>query len=117
MCVGVVLLLLLQVWLALEEKGIPYDCVLIELYNKPAWYKELVPTSLVPAVVRKKCGDPAAGAAVAAAASSRGETIIIVIIITVWPACSSSSCCQFKGGNPNNNSNNNKINITQICIE
>lgn len=40
-----------QVWLALEEKGIPYDCVLIELYNKPAWYKELVPTSLVPAVV------------------------------------------------------------------
>lgn len=42
----------MQVWLALEEKGIPYDCVLIELYNKPAWYKELVPTSLVPAVVR-----------------------------------------------------------------
>jgi hypothetical protein len=42
---------LLQVWLALEEKQIPYDCVLIELYNKPEWYKELVPTSLVPAVV------------------------------------------------------------------
>jgi hypothetical protein len=57
-----VLLLLLQVWLALEEKGIPYDCVLIELYNKPAWYKELVPTSLVPAVVSMN-GGPASGAA------------------------------------------------------
>lgn len=42
-----------EVWLALEEKGIPYDCVLIELYNKPTWYKDLVPTSLVPAVVRR----------------------------------------------------------------
>jgi len=41
-----------QVWLALEEKNIPYDSVLIELYNKPTWYKDLVPTSLVPAVVR-----------------------------------------------------------------
>jgi glutathione S-transferase len=39
------------VWLALEEKGIPYDCVLIELYNKPPWYTDLVPTKLVPAVV------------------------------------------------------------------
>uniref|UniRef100_A0A383VDH2 GST N-terminal domain-containing protein n=1 Tax=Tetradesmus obliquus TaxID=3088 RepID=A0A383VDH2_TETOB len=39
-----------RVWLALEEKAVPYDCVLIELYNKPEWYKELVPTSLVPAV-------------------------------------------------------------------
>jgi glutathione S-transferase len=46
---------LLQVWLALEEKQIPYDCVLIELYNKPEWYKELVPTSLVPAVVSDSC--------------------------------------------------------------
>lgn len=40
-----------RVWLALEEKEIPYDCVLIELYNKPTWYKDLVPTTLVPAVV------------------------------------------------------------------
>jgi glutathione S-transferase len=48
---GCLLVLPVQVWLALEEKQIPYDCVLIELYNKPEWYKQLVPTSLVPAVV------------------------------------------------------------------
>jgi glutathione S-transferase len=34
----------------LEEKKIPYDSILIELYNKPEWYKELVPTTLVPAI-------------------------------------------------------------------
>lgn len=36
-----------QVWLALEEKGLSYDCIPIELYNKPPWYEELVPTTLV----------------------------------------------------------------------
>lgn len=40
----------MQVWFALEEKNIPYDTVLINLQNKPAWFKELVPTQLVPAV-------------------------------------------------------------------
>eukprot|EP00879_Flechtneria_rotunda_P017240 GHRR01018061.1.p1 GENE.GHRR01018061.1~~GHRR01018061.1.p1 ORF type:complete len:536 (+),score=226.49 GHRR01018061.1:832-2439(+) len=46
----------MQVWLALEEKQIPYDCVLIELYNKPEWYKELVPTTLVPAAAFSEDG-------------------------------------------------------------
>lgn len=40
----------MQVWFALEEKNIPYDTVLINLQNKPDWFKELVPTQLVPAV-------------------------------------------------------------------
>jgi hypothetical protein len=50
-------LLILQVWLALEEKQIPYDCVLIELYNKPTWYKDIVPSTLVPAVVSSAKAD------------------------------------------------------------
>jgi glutathione S-transferase len=66
-----------QVWLALEEKQIPYDCVLIELYNKPPWYKELVPTSLVPAVVSEsfvqfKSSCSSSRAAAAASANSGG---------------------------------------------
>ncbi|GBG00177.1 glutathione S-transferase [Raphidocelis subcapitata] len=39
-----------RVWLALEEKGIDYDSVLIDLYAKPEWYSSMVPTNLVPAV-------------------------------------------------------------------
>ncbi len=39
-----------SVWLALEHKGIPYDTVLIDLRDKPQWYKDMVPTTLVPAV-------------------------------------------------------------------
>lgn len=39
-----------QVWLALEEKNIPYDTVLINLQDKPEWFKNMVPTQLVPAV-------------------------------------------------------------------
>ena len=39
-----------RVWIALEKKGVPYDEVLINLQNKPAWYLEMVPTALVPAV-------------------------------------------------------------------
>lgn len=39
-----------RVWLSLREKGISYDEVLINLYDKPQWYKDMVPTSLVPAV-------------------------------------------------------------------
>jgi len=39
-----------RVWLGLRKKGIPYDEVLINLYDKPQWYKDMVPTSLVPAV-------------------------------------------------------------------
>jgi glutathione S-transferase len=37
------------VWLALEEKEIQYDSVMINLQNKPDWYAEVVPTKLVPA--------------------------------------------------------------------
>ena len=38
-----------RVWLALEHKGIAYDTEFIDLRNKPEWYKEMVPTALVPA--------------------------------------------------------------------
>lgn len=38
-----------RVWLALEEKGVEYDTVLINLRSKPEWYKSMVPTALVPA--------------------------------------------------------------------
>mmetsp|Transcript_28132 Transcript_28132/g.53252 ORF Transcript_28132/g.53252 Transcript_28132/m.53252 type:complete len:445 (+) Transcript_28132:140-1474(+) len=39
-----------RVWIALEEKGIPYTTELINLRDKPKWYKDMVPTTLVPAV-------------------------------------------------------------------
>ena len=29
----------------LEELGVPYDCVLIDLAAKPDWYPALVPTT------------------------------------------------------------------------
>lgn len=38
-----------QVWLALEEKNIPYDTVLINLQDKPEWFTKMIPTQLVPA--------------------------------------------------------------------
>eukprot|EP00884_Botryococcus_braunii_P008653 jgi/Botrbrau1/1778/Bobra.0217s0033.1 len=38
-----------RVWLALEEKKIPFDTVLINLRDKPDWYVKKVPTKLVPA--------------------------------------------------------------------
>ncbi len=40
----------LQVWLALEEKGIAYDTMFINLRKKPDWFKDVVPTNKVPAV-------------------------------------------------------------------
>ncbi len=39
-----------RVWLALEEKKIPFEVELINLRDKPQWYKDMVPTGLVPAV-------------------------------------------------------------------
>lgn len=39
-----------RVWLALELKGLQYDEKLINLRNKPRWYLDIVPTTLVPAV-------------------------------------------------------------------
>ncbi|MCZ2201302.1 glutathione S-transferase family protein [Cylindrospermopsis raciborskii] len=38
-----------RVWLALEEKQIPFSTEFIDLTNKPKWYTDLVPTTLVPA--------------------------------------------------------------------
>lgn len=40
-----------RVWVILRAKGIPYDEQLVSLQNKPEWYKALVPTTLVPAVL------------------------------------------------------------------
>lgn len=40
-----------RVWVALRAKGISYDETLVSLQNKPEWYKQLVPTTLVPAVL------------------------------------------------------------------
>lgn len=37
------------VWFALEEKEIPFATEFIDLFNKPKWYIDLVPTALVPA--------------------------------------------------------------------
>ncbi|MBD2100407.1 glutathione S-transferase family protein [Leptolyngbya sp. FACHB-261] len=39
-----------RVWFALEEKEIPFATEFIDLFNKPKWYTDLVPTGLVPAV-------------------------------------------------------------------
>ncbi|MBV9388908.1 MAG: glutathione S-transferase N-terminal domain-containing protein [Chroococcidiopsidaceae cyanobacterium CP_BM_ER_R8_30] len=38
-----------RVWFALEEKEIPFETEFIDLSNKPQWYTDLVPTTLVPA--------------------------------------------------------------------
>ncbi|MBD2521454.1 glutathione S-transferase family protein [Nostoc sp. FACHB-133] len=38
-----------RVWFALEEKEIPFTTEFIDLTNKPKWYTDLVPTTLVPA--------------------------------------------------------------------
>lgn len=40
-----------RIWIILRAKGIPYDEQLVSLQNKPDWYKALVPTALVPAVL------------------------------------------------------------------
>jgi glutathione S-transferase len=40
-----------RVWLAIRAKELPYDEVLVSLQNKPDWYKKMVPTALVPAVL------------------------------------------------------------------
>ena len=35
---------------AAMAKGVPFETELVNLQDKPAWYKEMVPTNLVPAV-------------------------------------------------------------------
>mmetsp|Transcript_29029 Transcript_29029/g.62531 ORF Transcript_29029/g.62531 Transcript_29029/m.62531 type:complete len:234 (+) Transcript_29029:201-902(+) len=37
-------------WLALEHTSTPYKEELVDLKNKPQWYKDKVPTALVPAI-------------------------------------------------------------------
>ena len=39
-----------RVWIGLEKKGIKYDEKLINLQDKPQWYLDIVPTTLVPAI-------------------------------------------------------------------
>lgn len=39
-----------RVWLALEAKKIPYNEKLINLFDKPSWYTDLVPGGKVPAI-------------------------------------------------------------------
>ena len=39
-----------RVWIGLVKKGIPYDEKLINLQDKPQWYLDIVPTTLVPAI-------------------------------------------------------------------
>mmetsp|Transcript_25437 Transcript_25437/g.33215 ORF Transcript_25437/g.33215 Transcript_25437/m.33215 type:complete len:471 (-) Transcript_25437:141-1553(-) len=45
-----------RVWLYLLEKNIPFEEKLINLRDKPEWYKEMVPTNLVPAIKYKDSG-------------------------------------------------------------
>lgn len=40
-----------RVWVCIKAKDLPYEERLISLFNKPDWYKELVPTTQVPAVL------------------------------------------------------------------
>ena len=44
-------------WLQLLVKGIPFREELIDLRDKPDWYKEMVPTTLVPAIKLADSGD------------------------------------------------------------
>jgi glutathione S-transferase len=39
-----------RVWVSLMEAGIPFDEVFVDLKDKPDWYKQMVPTTLVPAI-------------------------------------------------------------------
>lgn len=40
-----------RVWVCMRAKDLPYQERLIQLFNKPEWYKEMVPTTQVPAVL------------------------------------------------------------------
>lgn len=40
-----------RVWVAVRAKGLPYQETLVPLQGKPEWYKQMVPTGLVPAVL------------------------------------------------------------------
>lgn len=40
----------MQVWMALIEKQIPFDSMLVDLRNKPKWYPDMVKNSQTPAI-------------------------------------------------------------------
>lgn len=40
-----------RVWVCIRAKNLPYQERLISLFNKPEWYKEIVPTTQVPALL------------------------------------------------------------------
>lgn len=39
-----------KVWMALADKGVAFDTVLIDLFNKPEWYEEVATNNQTPAV-------------------------------------------------------------------
>ncbi len=45
-----------RVWVCIRAKNLPYQERLIQLFNKPEWYKEMVPTTQVPAVLFHEWG-------------------------------------------------------------
>lgn len=45
-----------RVWVCMRAKDLPYQERLIQLFNKPEWYKEMVPTTQVPAVLFHEWG-------------------------------------------------------------
>jgi len=47
-----------RVWVCIRAKNLPYQERLIPLFNKPEWYKEMVPTTQVPAVLFHPPSDP-----------------------------------------------------------
>jgi len=39
-----------RVWICMRAKNLSYDETLVPLFNKPDWYKQMVPTGQVPAI-------------------------------------------------------------------
>ncbi len=46
-----------RVWVCIRAKNLPYQERLIALFDKPDWYKEMVPTTQVPAVLFHQWGN------------------------------------------------------------
>ena len=43
-----------RVWICMRAKNLSYDETLVPLFNKPDWYKQMVPTGQVPAILFHK---------------------------------------------------------------
>jgi glutathione S-transferase len=50
-----------RVWVCIRAKNLPYQERLIALFDKPEWYKEMVPTTQVPAVLFHEWDSSASG--------------------------------------------------------